>query len=512
MGEYLVVSILVDLPQPSADRHWLALLRMVVPIAIGTAAAGWLVARARTGGPAAQEAEAPPWRPWPGLLANLAIFALAVGLAWLEFGPDAPAPTPAGLLALLSLAALAAFFAATTAGPVPWLARRLRPLLGLLPVALGVGLAAFWVTASVGDAWGLLSVATVRAVAAVLRAAGERVVVAPAESVVGLRGFEVQIAPVCSGIDGIGLVLLFQAIWLSLARDRIRLPAGLLLLPLGAACAFAANVARIAVLVWVGAKGSPELALGVLHSKLGWILFVALALATVGLAEHLSWLRRPAGAAGPEGETGAPSGTAAYLGPLVAALATGLVTSAWAAGPLDLWYGARIAAAAAALLAVWGSLPSLRPSRSWLPALLGAGVAVAWVASSGGDGARLSGALAGLSSSERWTWIAVRAAGSIAVIPLAEELAFRGFLLPWLVSPDLDAVPPRAWTWFAVLVSSLAFGAIHAHFLLGTLAGLAFAFVRLWRGRLGDAVVAHAVANAGVAVAVVLGGRWNLWG
>jgi CAAX prenyl protease-like protein len=108
-------------------------------------------------------------------------------------------------------------------------------------------------------------------------------------------------------------------------------------------------------------------------------------------------------------------------------------------------------------------------------------------------------------------WLAVRVTGSVFVIPLVEELAFRGFLLPWLVSPDFENVSPRAWTWPAVLLSSLAFGALHEHWVLGTLAGLVFAAVRLHRGRLSDAVLAHSVANAVVAAAA-LSGLWALWG
>lgn len=105
----------------------------------------------------------------------------------------------------------------------------------------------------------------------------------------------------------------------------------------------------------------------------------------------------------------------------------------------------------------------------------------------------------------------MRVAGSCLLIPLVEELAFRGFLLPWLVSSDFESAP-RQWTWSAVLLSSLAFGAIHEQWLAGAIARLAFAAARLYRGRLGDAVLAHALCNAGIAVAVLLGGRWDLWG
>jgi membrane protease YdiL (CAAX protease family) len=57
----------------------------------------------------------------------------------------------------------------------------------------------------------------------------------------------------------------------------------------------------------------------------------------------------------------------------------------------------------------------------------------------------------------------------------------------------------------------VAFGAMHDGLLLGTMAGAAFAYARSWRGRLSDAVLAHAVANAGAAIAVLGFGRWGLW-
>ena len=178
---------------------------------------------------------------------------------------------------------------------------------------------------------------------------------------------------------------------------------------------------------------------------------------------------------------------------------------------MDGWYGARIAAAVGVLLLVRRSLPAPSFDWSWLAALLGVLVGAAWVAWGGAPTSPLGTALAALPPVDRAAWLAVRITGSVLVIPLVEELAFRGFLLPWLVSPDFEKVSPRAWTWSAVILSSLAFGAIHEHWVLGTLAGVVFAAARLRRGRLSDAILAHAVANAVVAAAA-LSGRWGLWG
>ena len=358
--------------------------------------------------------------------------------------------------------------------------------------------------------WGLLSAGTLRAVAWMLRLVAGEATFDPAESLIGLRGFEVRVAPVCSGVDGIGLVVLFQAVWISLARSRIRLRRALLLLPLGAIAALVANVLRIATMILVGASGWDGLAMGGLHSKLGWLLFTSIALGSVALAENLPWLRRPAAAIAEEEEE-VPRAAVAHLAPLLGALAAALLTGIWSEGAVDTGYGLRIVVALVLLYLVRGALPRPSLSWSWVPVLLAAATCAIWVSWVDGDRRALADGIGRMAPAARWTWIAIRATGSVLVVPVVEELAFRGFLLPWLVSPRFESVAPRAWTWSAVLLSSLAFGALHEHWVLGTVAGLAFAVARLHRGRLGDAILAHALCNGGVAAAVLLAGRWDLW-
>jgi CAAX prenyl protease-like protein len=187
-----------------------------------------------------------------------------------------------------------------------------------------------------------------------------------------------------------------------------------------------------------------------------------------------------------------------------------LVTRIWSEGGLDRWYGVRVVAGAGVLLALSPTLPRPSLSWSWTALVVGVAVGAAWVAFGDAD---LQPALerATLGSHPGFAWIAIRLVGSCLLVPVIEELAFRGFLLRWLASTDFEHAPPRAWTWPAVLLSSLAFGAMHSRWILGTAAGVGFAAVYLRRGRLADAVLAHAIANAVVAAAVLLGGRWDLW-
>lgn len=96
-------------------------------------------------------------------------------------------------------------------------------------------------------------------------------------------------------------------------------------------------------------------------------------------------------------------------------------------------------------------------------------------------------------------------------VPLAEELAFRGFLTRRLIAADFQSVAPGRFTWFSCLASSVLFGAVHGRWLAGTLAGLAFARALYRRGELTDAVVAHATTNALLAAYVLITGAWSLW-
>jgi len=130
----------------------------------------------------------------------------------------------------------------------------------------------------------------------------------------------------------------------------------------------------------------------------------------------------------------------------------------------------------------------------------------------------LGPALAALSPAARWGWIAFRVAAAVITVPIAEELAFRGYLARRFVSQDFDGVSFFNLTLLPVTLSSAVFGMMHMqnlqdwrHLLLGTVAGLAFAGVLRWKGRMGDAIVAHATSNLLLAAWVLILGDWAQW-
>src|SRR5262249_6211942 len=111
--------------------------------------------------------------------------------------------------------------------------------------------------------------------------------------------------------------------------------------------------------------------------------------------------------------------------------------------------------------------------------------------------------LASASQSFQAAWLLFRTIGAVVTVPIAEELIFRGFLIRRLISSDFASHGVKEFTYASLLFSSVAFGLLHGdRWIAGTAAGLLYAASYLWRGRIGNAVVAHATTNTLLAICV----------
>lgn len=120
--------------------------------------------------------------------------------------------------------------------------------------------------------------------------------------------------------------------------------------------------------------------------------------------------------------------------------------------------------------------------------------------------------LAGMSSWARNLWIASRAFSGVLLVPIAEELAYRGYLMRRLRAEDFESVAFGSVGWPCLLVTALAFGVLHGPLWLpGIVAGVAYGLVLMRTGRMGEAVAAHATSNLLLAVWVLAAGQWQLW-
>ncbi len=331
-----------------------------------------------------------------------------------------------------------------------------------------------------------------------------------ATTVLGTPKFSVIIGGACSGIEGGGLMLVFCIGWLWFFRRDYRFPRALSIIPAGIAVMFLLNAVRIAALILIGNAGAPGVAMGGFHSQAGWIAFNAVALGFSMVIPRVSWLTVNGGL--PQAIT-APNPTIAYLLPFAAILAAGMLSRAASAG-FEWLYPLRFLAAAAAIWICRRKYLELEWRPGWLSPVAGCAAFALWLALDRGPHADngIATGLASLSAPTRIGWLVFRCVAAVVTVPLAEELAFRGFLMRRLIWSDFESVDFRRFTWLAVLGSSAAFGLMHGdRWLAGTLAGLLYAGVMLRRGSIGSAVVAHATTNALIAVTVLVGGKWYLW-
>jgi exosortase E/protease (VPEID-CTERM system) len=331
----------------------------------------------------------------------------------------------------------------------------------------------------------------------------------------GTAKFSVEIAWGCSGFEGAGLILAFGVMWLWLFRRECRFPQALLLIPAGVVAIFFLNAVRITALILMGNAGAPQIALGGFHSQAGWIAFNAVALGLSFAARRIPWLTNREKPAPRTGEKYSDNATAAYLLPFLSILAVGMVTAA-ASGDFEWLYPMRFLAAAGALWLLRKSYADLDWKFGWFGPAIGVLVFAMWIAMDAllktTTSDAMPHALADSSTPIRVTWIVFRALAGIVTVPIAEELAFRGFLLRRLISPHFEALPLRTFTWLGLAISSVAFGALHGNlWFSGILAGLLYAWALLRRGRIGEAVVAHATTNALLVGYVLIFQKWHLW-
>jgi exosortase E/protease (VPEID-CTERM system) len=336
----------------------------------------------------------------------------------------------------------------------------------------------------------------------------------PARLMVGTRGFKVAITPQCSGYEGVGLILTFLTVYLWAFRRELRFPAALLLLPLGAVLMWLANAVRIAVLIAIGTAGWKAVAIGGFHSQAGWIAFSAISLGFVALLNRSGYFRQESAAPEPVVMPPNPDPTTAYLGPFFVITATAMLTGAMSSG-FDWLYPLRLITVGIVLWSCRRHYAGLRWSCTWWSVAIGAATFLFWIAlvpASPGTHDNWPAALRSIPLGWAAAWLLLRSIGYIVMAPLAEELAFRGFLMRRLTRADFQNLPLGRFSWWAFAVSSVLFGALHGSLWLpGTIAGMSFGLALYRRGALGDAIWAHATTNGLIALYAWTTGQWSVW-
>jgi exosortase E/protease (VPEID-CTERM system) len=506
IAEYLIISVRFDAGGVLARGGFWAFAGLVGGVAkyvaIVFAAGIMLVPRTRA------EASAAPPVSAIALGAHAALFVAFWQVTNSIFGAsEAPSGSPTlwfALWAILGVGAVIALAVALVG------TRGLSGIVSARGAAVMIALgAAAWLAGELTQGlWQRSSGATLRLVAGLLRTSFSGVATDSDKMIVTLDGYSVWVAPECSGLEGVGLVTVLMTGYLVALRSKLRFPNAILLVPFSIVAVWLLNGVRLAALIAIGARVNESLAGNAFHARAGWVLFCVVALGVSALGRKSPLFSREVAARGESENPAAP-----YLMPLLALIATALVTGMFA-DPIDRLYGLRVLAAGLALYAYRHAYRGSTPDFSIGSIGAGVVVAVVWLAlaSKNPDAATtLKQAFTEGPPGAFALWVVFRCIGSVVLVPICEELAFRGYLLRRLVDKDFTSVPTQSMTPLALAGSSLAFGLVHERWLVASLAGVAYALVAVRRGNLGAAIVAHGVSNGIIAAWVLTTGDYSHW-
>jgi exosortase E/protease (VPEID-CTERM system) len=271
------------------------------------------------------------------------------------------------------------------------------------------------------------------------------------------------------------------------------------------------NIVRIAALILIGAW-SRQIAIDGFHTVAGWLFYTVAACGIVVVSRRSPTFSKDEPNAG---RVTGPNPAAMYLAPMLTLLLIAMLIRI-AGGAFDYLYPLKVASVGAVLWFYRTGFAQFRRSLSWFPILLGAVVFIEWIVLQRGsnpaaEDLAFASQLGNLSAPFAAGWLAIRVIGAVVTVPIAEELAFRGYLLRKLVNSDFARVDFGSFTLVSFVISSVLFGLLHQQWLAGVIAGMLFAIAMYRRGAILDAVIAHATANAMLAAYVLATHHWSLW-
>lgn len=98
------------------------------------------------------------------------------------------------------------------------------------------------------------------------------------------------------------------------------------------------------------------------------------------------------------------------------------------------------------------------------------------------------------------------------VVPIIEELFWRGWLMRWLIRSDFRSIPLGAYAPGAFWITAALFASEHGPFWdVGLAAGVVYNWWMVRTGTLGDLILAHGVTNACLSAYVIGYGKWEYW-
>lgn len=325
----------------------------------------------------------------------------------------------------------------------------------------------------------------------------------------GTNEFVVDIGPTCLGYQGVSIILIVLTAYFLIQRKYLRFPNVLLLLPISILILLLLNAIRISVLVGIGHWWSPEVAVTGFHSTAGWVELILALFGILWVINRSTWFVKRVR----RNRRIRLSREELWLLPQLGLIATSFITTMFT-GNFNWAYPIPIFIALVSIWKIRNSLPELKVDKLGLPLLAGFAVFAFWIflipvddkASNMFDDQLFSVPVGFMV-----LWLIMRVAGSSIVVPIVEELAFRGFLWQLLETNMRDKLNPNLIPYFALLASSIIFAIFHGNWFAAFWAGMAYGLLYMRNRKLIDAIFAHAVTNFLISIYVLSTNHWSYW-
>jgi len=193
-------------------------------------------------------------------------------------------------------------------------------------------------------------------------------------------------------------------------------------------------------------------------------------------------------------------------------------TVSWFAWPVYWVYPIQTAICGALLLWFWWDYDFRGPRMVWFGLAIGLIVFVVWIApqqffgvaprSIGFDPRAFD-----KDSILYWATVLLRFLRLVVVVPLVEEIFWRGFLLRYLINEKFTTIPVGAFSWLSFLVVTFAFGFSHlrADWTAALICGALYNLVAWRTHSLASCVVAHAITNLVLGLWIMQTKQWGFW-
>lgn len=324
-----------------------------------------------------------------------------------------------------------------------------------------------------------------------------------------------EVLPGCAGYEGLSFIVLFLIIFYPFLREAFNKVEFLLVISICLAAVFLMNSIRMAILMYIGEHVSPEVAVGGFHTNFGMLTLVIVSIicmVSVWIKNIFRADNKTVSIAESSVSKNLSDETYMIL-PLVVLLSTSLITGL-ANTKFNWLYPVPIIMATIACIPLRGKIKEYKYKPLYAPTLVGLGVFVFWIFLIPRDAKYEAEFIEDLNLYGEVVaamWIIIRIAGSSFIVPLVEELAFRGALWDILIEKMNFDISLSVKKIITLLITSVAFGYLHEDIVAATLAGLCYGSLRFYYDSKSYPIWAHVVTNLLVAIYVIVFRAWTYW-